>query len=151
MNNLRTHGKSAIVWVLLGLLVLGLGGFGVTSFSGGSSAIGSVGDTEISADQYARGLRAQMNGYAQQTGQPVTMAEAQAMGIPQTVQSQLFFAAALSEKARQIGLSVGDERVAQAITTAPAFRGPTGSFDRAGYADLLRRDCLLYTSPSPRD
>ena len=42
MKNLRTHGKSTIVWVLMGLMVLGLGGFGVTSFSGGSTAIGSV-------------------------------------------------------------------------------------------------------------
>ena len=29
MKNLRTHGKSTIIWVLMGLMVLGLGGFGV--------------------------------------------------------------------------------------------------------------------------
>ena len=65
MKNLRTHGKSTIVWVLMGLMVLGLGGFGVTSFSGGSTAIGSVGGTTITADDYARALRNQMNAWAE--------------------------------------------------------------------------------------
>ncbi|MGN7867967.1 SurA N-terminal domain-containing protein [Paracoccus sp. 22332] len=142
MKNLRTHGKSTIVWVLMGLMVLGLGGFGVTSFSGGSTAIGSVGDTTITADDYARALRQQMNAYQQQTGQPLSMAQAQAMGLPQAVQSQLITAAALEEQARRIGVSVGDEKVRQTILEAPAFRGPTGSFDRAGYAEILRRENL---------
>ncbi len=142
MKNLRTHGKSTIVWVLMGLMVLGLGGFGVTSFSGGSTAIGSVGDTTITADDYARALRNQMNAYQQQTGQPISMAQAQAIGLPQAVQSQLVTAAALEEQARRIGVAVGDEKVRQTIAEAPAFRGPTGAFDRAAYAEVLRRENL---------
>lgn len=142
MKNLRTHGKSTIVWVLMGLMILGLGGFGVTSFSGGSTAIGSVGDTTITADDYARALRNQMNAYQQQTGQPISMAQAQAIGLPQAVQSQLITAAALEEQARRIGVAVGDEKVRQTIAEAPAFRGPTGSFDRAAYAEVLRRENL---------
>lgn len=142
MKNLRTHGKSTIVWVLMGLMVLGLGGFGVTSFSGGSTTIGSVGDTTITADDYARALRNQMNAYQQQTGQPISMAQAQAIGLPQAVQSQLITAAALEEQARRIGVAVGGEKVRQTILEAPAFRGPTGSFDRAAYAEVLRRENL---------
>ncbi|WP_347138532.1 SurA N-terminal domain-containing protein [Paracoccus sp. SSK6] len=140
MKNLRTHGKSTIVWVLMGLMILGLGGFGVTSFSGGSTAIGSVGGTKITAEDYARALRNQMNAYGQQTGQPLSMAQAQAIGLPQAVQSQLITAAALEDQASRIGVSVGDEKVRQTILEAPAFRGPTGSFDRAAYADVLRRE-----------
>lgn len=140
MKNLRTHGKSTIVWVLMGLMILGLGGFGVTSFSGGSTAIGSVGGTKITAEDYARALRNQMNAYGQQTGQPLSMAQAQAIGLPQAVQSQLITAAALEDQASRIGVSVGDEKVRQTILEAPAFRVPTGSFDRAAYADVLRRE-----------
>lgn len=142
MKNLRTHGKSTIVWVLMGLMVLGLGGFGVTSFSGGSTSIGSVGDTTITADEYVRALRNQLNAYQQQTGQAISMAQAQTMGLPQAVQAQLIAAAALEEQARRIGVAVGDEQVRQNILEAPAFRGPTGSFDRAAYADVLRRENL---------
>ncbi|MCZ0961257.1 peptidylprolyl isomerase [Paracoccus benzoatiresistens] len=142
MKNLRTHGKSTIVWVLMGLMILGLGGFGVTSFSGGSTAIGSVGGTKITAEDYARALRNQMNAYQQQTGQALSIAQAQAIGLPQAVQAQLITAAALEDQANRIGVAVGDEKVRQTILEAPAFKGPTGSFDRAAYADVLRRENL---------
>lgn len=98
MKNLRTHGKSTVVWLLMGLLILGLGGFGVTSFSGGSSEIGSVGETKITADEYARALQSQINEYSRQTGQPLTMAQAASIGLPQAVQAQLFTGAALEDR-----------------------------------------------------
>ncbi len=142
MKNLRTHGKSTIVWVLMGLMVLGLGGFGVTSFSGGSSEIGSVGETKITADEYARALQGQMRAYQQQTGQPLGMAQAQAIGLPQAVQGQLITGAALEEQARLIGVSVGDDQVRKTILEATSFRGPNGSFDRTAYGEALRRERL---------
>lgn len=142
MKNLRTHGKSTIVWLLMGLLVLGLGGFGVTSFSGGSSEIGAVGQTKVTAEEYARALRNQINAYTRQTGQPLSMADAQAIGLPQAVQAQLFTGAALEEQARRIGVSVGDARVRQSIMSADAFKGPNGNFDRTAYAEILRRERL---------
>lgn len=140
MKNLRTHGKSTVVWLLMGMLVLGLGGFGVTSFTGGSSQVGSVGKTSISAQDYGRALRSQLNAYQQQTGQPVTMAQAQSIGLPQAIQAQLFIAAALEEQTRLLGISVGDQRIAGAIASAPAFQGPNGQFDRTSYAQVLRRE-----------
>lgn len=142
MANLRTKGRSTVVWILMGLMVLGLGGFGVTSFGGGSTAVGQVGETRVTADEYARALRGQMQDYMRQTGQPLTMAEAQAMGLPQAVQAQLFTGAALSEEARRIGVSVGDTQVAQTIGQAEAFRGPNGRFDRVAYSEILRRERL---------
>lgn len=142
MKNLRTHGKSTIVWLLMGLLVLGLGGFGVTNFVGGGSAIGAVGETEITAEEYARRLQAEMNAYTQQTGQQFTMAQAQAIGLPQAVQARLFTTAALGEEARRIGLSVGDEQVARTISEAPNFKNPSGSFDRVAYQEFIRRQNL---------
>lgn len=139
MANLRTKGKSTIVWVLMGMLILGLGGFGVTNFGGSQTEIGRVGDTRITAVEYARALQNQLNAYTQQTGQPFTVAQAQSIGLTQQVQSQLFTAAALSEEARKIGVSVGDRKVADAIMQAPNFRGPNGQFDRAAYGEMLRR------------
>lgn len=142
MTNLRTKGKSTIVWILMGLLILGLGGFGVTSFTGGTSEIGSVGDTKVRASDYDRALRSELNAYAQRTGEPLTMAQAQAVGLPRAIQAQLFTAAALQEEARRIGVSVGDKRVAQTIADAPAFQGPNGSFDRTTYSQILSRQGL---------
>ena len=142
MSQLRTKGKSTVVWILLGLMVLGLGGFGVTSFSGGTTEVGSVGDTKITADEYARALQNEMRNLSQQTGQQITMAQAQQMGLPAMVQGQLIGAAALAEQARRIGVSVGDEKVAETIMQAGAFQGPNGRFDRTAYSEILRRERL---------
>lgn len=141
-KSLRSKGKNSIVWVLMGMLVLGLGGFGVTNFSGGSTAsIGSVGETDIAASEYARALRNQFDAAAQQTGKRPTAAEAQAAGLDRRVQAQLFTGAALDEEARRIGLSVGDDEILRQLQAIPAFQGQ-GGFNRAAYADLLRRENL---------
>ncbi|HEY0213008.1 MAG TPA: SurA N-terminal domain-containing protein [Paenirhodobacter sp.] len=138
-TKLRTHGKGVVVWILLGVMVLGLGGFGVSSFSGGSQKIGSVGDTDITVNDYARALQRQMNSVQQQLGRPLSMAEAKGYGIDQQVQAQLFSQAALAEEASRLGLSVGDTEVARQITSAPAFQGPNGQFDRETYRMALRQ------------
>ncbi|MRX50338.1 peptidylprolyl isomerase [Paracoccus sp. S-4012] len=135
----RRRGKSLINWILVGLLLLGLGGWGVTSFTGGSrQAIGSVGSVDITAGEYARALGAEIDAITAQTGERLTGEEARGFGLPQAVQSRLIASAALEAEAREIGLSVGDARVAAQIMQAPAFSG-FGSFDPAVYADVLRR------------
>lgn len=137
---MRGKGKQSIVWVLMGMLVLGLGGFGVTNFSGGSADIGKVGNVEVSSQDYARALRREMQDFAARTGKQLTPAEARTIGIDQAALSQLFTSAALEAEANRIGISVGDQAVAEQITGAAAFNGMDGRFDRARYADVLQRE-----------
>lgn len=139
MKNLRMTGKTTIVWFLAALMVVGLGGFGVTSFTGGSTAIGRVGDTKVTADDYMRSMRQQLQAFSQQAGRHFTMTEAQQMGLPQAVLAQLVTAAAIEEQARTIGISVGDQRVFDSIAQAPAFQSLSGQFDRNAYASILRQ------------
>ena len=137
---MRGKGKSTIVWLLMGMLVLGLGGFGVTNFSGGTADIGAVGDVEISAQDYARTLRAEMQDFSARTGRQISAAEAKAIGVDQAALVRLYTAAALEAEANRLGVSVGDQAVAEQITGIAAFRGLNGQFDRAIYADALRRE-----------
>ena len=137
---MRGKGKSTIVWLLMGMLVLGLGGFGVTNFSGGSADIGSVGEVEISANDYTRTLRAEMQEFSARTGRQVTAAEAKAIGIDQAALARLYTTAALEAEAQRLGVSVGDKPVLEQITAVPAFRGLDGKFDRKVYSDTLRRE-----------
>ena len=139
---MRSKGKQSIVWLLMGMLVLGLGGFGVTNFSGGSADIGGVGDVEISSQDYARALRSEMQGFAAQTGRQLTPAEARTFGLDRAALSRLYVAAALEAEANRLGISVGDKAVADQITGADAFKGLDGRFDRARYADVLQREGL---------
>ncbi len=142
MSSMRTRGKSTIVWILMGLLLLGLTGFGVTNFSGGTSDIGSVGDTKITVNDYARALRAELNDFSTQAGRAVSVSEAESIGLTQAVQARLFAGAALEEQAHKLGISVGDKVVADQIMSAGAFQGPNGQFDRNAYNTVLRREGL---------
>jgi peptidyl-prolyl cis-trans isomerase D len=126
------------VWVLLGLLVIGLGGFGIENFGGGARKVGTVDGQDISTDDYFRALRAEMNAVARQAGRSVSMAEAQVLGLDRAVRQQLVNTAAQNAEAARVGLSVGDERLAREIRAMTAFRNLSGSFDRASYAGMLR-------------
>ncbi|MEO0766611.1 MAG: SurA N-terminal domain-containing protein [Pseudomonadota bacterium] len=126
------------VWILLGLLILGLGGFGATNLSGTIRTVGSVGDKYIDIDDYARTLQQEIQAVSRQTGSQLTFAQAQAVGLDQAVLAQLVRARALDHEATEMGLSVGDETLRDEILNIPAFQGLDGSFDRDAYSFALR-------------
>ncbi|WP_299280577.1 peptidyl-prolyl cis-trans isomerase [uncultured Tateyamaria sp.] len=125
------------VWILLGLLILALGGFGATNLSGTIRTVGQVGDKYIDVQDYARNLQQEIQAVSQQTGNQLTFARAQAIGLDQAVLSQLVRARALDHEADQMGLSVGDETLRDEILNIPSFRGLDGSFDREAYSFAL--------------
>lgn len=145
----KSVGKKAsnlFVWIILGLLFVALAGFGIGSFSGSGSRIGSVGDIEITAEDYARALDQEIRARIAQTGQPVTLSDLQAEGIDQAVLQTLVAQAALANEAQRMGLSVGDAEVARQITRIEAFQGVDGNFDREGYEQVLRQNGLTPAS-----
>lgn len=132
--------SQAVVWVILGLLFIGLVGFGTTDFGGSVRTVGSVGDEEIETSDYAQGLQQELRRLAQQSGRGFSLAEAQAFGIDQAVLAQLIGEAALDNETRRLGLSVGDEAVRDQVTSLPAFQGIDGTFDREAYSFTLQQN-----------
>lgn len=124
-------------WLLLGLLLLALGGFGATNFSGNVRSIGSVGETPIPVSTYARSLQNEIRAAAAEQGGALTFQQAQSRNIPQQVLSQMVVTAALEEEADSLGLSVGDDTLAKDLRQIQAFRGPDGSFNREAYRMTL--------------
>ena len=125
------------VWVLLGLLILGLGGFGIENFGGGVRKLGSVDGQDISTDDYFRALRSEMNVISRQAGRAVPFAEGQAIGVDRAVRQRLVTTAAQDAEVARLGLSVGDARLADEIRAMDAFRGLSGGFDRTAYGAML--------------
>ncbi|MCA3537151.1 MAG: SurA N-terminal domain-containing protein, partial [Rhodobacter sp.] len=138
----RRKGSTVLVWVLMALLIAGLGGFGVTNFGGGTARIATVGDRPIEVTEYARALQQELQAFSAQLGQPVTMEMAQTLGLDSQVRRRLITAAALDNEAARIGLSVGDARVVQEIMANDAFKGVSGAFDRETYRFTLERNNL---------
>ena len=129
------------VYGILILIMAGLGGLGATNFGGGSTAVATVGDSEIDVQDYARAIDRQIRLFQEQTGQRLTFAQAQGIGLDRQALGQLVRGAAIADETEQLGLSVGDEAVRARIIDVPAFQGANG-FDRTAYEFALRENGL---------
>ncbi|SEK75308.1 peptidyl-prolyl cis-trans isomerase D [Roseivivax marinus] len=140
---LKAKGLSKVfMWGLMGLLFLGLIGFGATSFTGSSGSVASVGDTEVEAQDYARALQNQISRIQQQNGQAVSISDLRNAGVDRQVLAQLVTETSLDWEADRIGLSVGDEVLADQLAQIGAFQGPDGQFDREAYRFALQNSGL---------
>jgi len=141
----KKQGMGAGMWIIMGLLILSLGGFGVTQFGNSVSTVAEVGDVEITAEDYARAVQTQMDAFQREFGQPVNFQTAQALGLDRIALGQIIAAAAIENEARAAGLSAGDEVVGEEIQSFPAFQSAAG-FDRTAYEMALRQN-----GTNPRD
>ena len=127
---------------LLVLLMLGLAGFGLTDFGGSVRTAATVGNAEITTNDFSRAYEGQINNFQRQTGQRLTPQQASAFGLERAALAQLVADAALENEAMEIGISVGDENVGAEIQQSPAFQGLSGEFDRATYELGLQQNGL---------
>ncbi|MBV7410109.1 peptidylprolyl isomerase [Maritimibacter sp. DP1N21-5] len=130
------------VWIIMGLVLVGLVGFGSFNFGGSANSIGRVGDTDIDASAYFRELNAEFRAWEAQTGQNITMAQAQTIGLDQQVLSRVITTTALENETARVGISVGDQNLATRVTEIEAFQGPNGAFDRETYNFVLDQSGL---------
>jgi peptidyl-prolyl cis-trans isomerase D len=139
MASKNGSGKKMVVWGILGLLIVGLGGFGTANFGGSVSNVGSVGDRDIDVNTYANALTGEISRFEQQIGQQMSIEQAEQIGIPARVLNQLFSQAALDGETARLGLSVGDAAVRTQLLSIPAFQGLDGTFDSDAYRASLSR------------
>lgn len=130
------------VWIIMGMVLIGLVGFGSFNFGSSANAVGRVGETEIDASAYFRELNAELNAWQAQTGQNLTMAQAQAIGLDQQVLSRVIAQTALDNEVARLGISVGDRNLANRVTEISAFQGPDGRFDSDTYDFVLDQSGL---------
>lgn len=139
----RTKNMSkTAVWILMAMLILGLGGFGATNLSGTLRTLGTVGDKHIDIDEYAQQLNQTIRSYEAQTGQQLSFAQAQAMGLDQSVLQRLVSQRALDNETDKLGLSIGDAALRDEVVQIREFRGVDGKFDREGYRMALENSGL---------
>ncbi len=127
------------VWGLMGLLILGLGGFGAVNLNGSARTVGEVGDKSISVDNYARELQQQIRAIESQSGEQLSFQEAQAIGLDRAVLQRLVRLRALDNEADEMGLSIGDTNLRERVVEIPSFQGVDGNFDREGYRFALQQ------------
>lgn len=130
------------VWILLGLLILALGGFGVTSLQGTLRTVGQVGEADISVNDYFQGLQNEIRAEESARREQLSFNEARTLGIPERVLGQLIIQAAFDHETIVSGISIGDETLGDIILGMRQFTGPDGSFNREAYRFALEQQGL---------
>lgn len=139
LNVFRATRSNILVWIMIGLLIVGLAGIGIGVGSIGGGAVARVGDRSVSTDDFLRTIDQEMRSIASQIGRGLTMTEARQFGVDRMVLSRLISDAAIDNEADRLGLSSGDRTVQALVLASPAFQGVDGNFDRDSYAFALDR------------
>ena len=143
LEKFRNLGKSWVAKILLMLLAGSFAVWGIRDIFGGfrSSALASIGDQEISSQQYTNAFRQGLQNLAKQTGQNITAEDARKMGIDRTILNNLIQSAAIDALASNLKLSISKELIAEDAKANPVFQS-NGKFDPQLFARLLQQNGL---------
>lgn len=140
LDTLRKASQTFVAKLLLLLLVVSFGIWGVSAsvVGGGGNAVITVGDQEVSAQEFQLAYQRQIEELSRRFGTRLSADQARAFGIDQQVFAQLAAGAALDQLAANMQLGLSKDRLAGLIAEDPAFRTPDGRFDRQLFAQRLR-------------
>ena len=129
----------AIMAVVMGFLVISFAIWGIGDiFRGfGRNAVATIGDSEISIEQFRQFYNDRLQQLGRQAGRPITPDEARTRGLDRQILAQLIAETTLDEQAKQLRLGVSEAEIAKRITADPSFRGPSGQFDRNRFEQLI--------------
>ncbi|SEF41374.1 peptidyl-prolyl cis-trans isomerase [Jhaorihella thermophila] len=131
--------SKTFVWILLAMVIAGLGGYGALNLSATVRTVATVGDEVVTTEQFARELQREIRVVEAQTGQRLQSDQIRQAGLDQMVLGRLIAIAAIDNEIAHIGLSVGDETLQKEILKIGAFQGPDGKFDRDTYKFQLEQ------------
>jgi peptidyl-prolyl cis-trans isomerase D len=131
----------AIMAIVMGFLVISFAIWGIGDiFRGfGRNAVATIGDAEISIEQFRQFYNERLQQLGRQVGRPITPDEARTRGLDRQLLAQLIAEVTIDEQAKQFRLGVGDAEIAKRITSDPSFRGLNGQFDRARFEQIIRQ------------
>lgn len=139
-NMMRSRKTNVLVYALIGALIVGMAGFGISDvLSGGSSNdVATVGDRKVTQQEFSRALSQAVNRFSQQVGQPVTMEQARLFGLDSSTLSQLITSRALENEAAQRAVLADDDMLRASIMSTPSFADNNGQFDPDAYSYALQ-------------
>lgn len=143
LSTMRKRKGGVGVYIILGLLFIGLIGFGVGGTGAlGVSNIGKVGKTPISINTYVASLNNLRQLYLRQAGQLPSHNELRASGVLDNVVDNAVRAAALDDMNRVMGISVGDDTVREEILQSDQFLNIDGTFNATSFDFFLDQQNL---------
>lgn len=140
LDSLRNAARSWVAKSLLLLLVASFGIWGISQslITSNSTTVMTVGDQEISNEQFRLAYQRQIANMSRQFGTQLTPQQARSFGIDREVLNQLAAGAALDQLSDDMNLGLSEDRLAKLISEDPGFKGVNGQFDRDLFSSRLR-------------
>ena len=142
LNNFRSFAGSFMVKVMLALLVLSFGMWGVGDVlreHARGGAVATIGSSTVSQEEFARAVRAETDNLRRMLGKQYSPELASSMQLPQHVLQGLVQQKLLREEGQRIGIIASDQQVLKEITTSPAYHDENGKFKKASFDNALRQ------------
>lgn len=133
------HEKKRLVQIVLALIVLPFALWGVDSYrhSGDTASVAKVNGDKISQQEFDNALEQQRQRIREMAGANFDPALFDKPEVKQSVLDGLVTQHLMWQAAREAGLVVSDEQMAQLIASVPAFQ-KDGKFDKSRYEAALR-------------
>lgn len=129
--------KVLIILLVLSFAVWGIGDHLSFTGDGNANTVATVGEREISRRDYVSEVQRQISRLRRALGTDVTEDQLRAMGVTRRVLEGMISQAVFVEGARDMGLIVGEDTLAQEIRIDQRFRGASGQFDRTQFNRIL--------------
>lgn len=141
LEALRRGSTGLVAKILLSLLILSFGIWGIADvFRGfGRGAVATIGETEITAQEFDRVFRTELDSLSIENDRRISVEEARKEGVDRMVLSKMIGQAALREHANELKLGLSDAAVVEGLRKDPGFAGEDGKFSRTGFNNLLSR------------
>lgn len=143
LQQMRSGAASWVAKGLMLLLVVSFGAWGIGDYVGNfgsSDPVAKVGDAEIGQMEFSDAWRRELSGLQRRFGGNFNAEQARQLGLDETVLNRLIEDHLYRQAAKNIGVTITEGDVRQAIVNAPAFKGATGQFDRFAFENYLRNE-----------
>lgn len=143
MDNLRTAANSVVLKIIFGIIIVSFILTGVSGYliGGSSNYAAKVNDQEIGRSQFENAVASERNRMQQQLGDQFSELAANEnymKTMRQQVLNRLIDESLLDQYARELGLSVSDAQVKQAIFQTQAFQ-TNGKFDNERFGGIVNQ------------
>jgi peptidyl-prolyl cis-trans isomerase D len=132
LQAIRSRAGSFVVKALFALLILTFGIWGIGDIfrnRGTDTAVATVGDRSIPAEELQTALRRALEQLSARFGTAIDMQQAKQLGLVDQTLAQLIDRSLIDQEAVRLRLDVSDDLIRNVITANPSFRGSDGRFD----------------------
>ncbi len=144
LQALRKGTGTWIAKIFIGLLVMSFAVWGLADiFVGyGMQTVATVGDTEISSQEYQSEFQRELRSLSTRYNRNITVDDARSMALDSQILLRLIGDAAIETQAKSLGLDVTRKAVGARLKREAAFKDSTGNFSQERFYQLLQANGL---------